>query len=429
MASKPQLVLLGYVDEQITSKYQQVVNFTTSKVGGAPDWCISGTSVPICKRCGRRQSLVIQIYCPLEGSPYHRTLFIFACVTQECWNRPHSWTCLRSQIPDPTSTKTSLPGTKAVPPQSAGGETWFEDDDDWGSNDNDGNGNADNYNFASSSQLYLDNMAKKPDGMSNLNNMNSNTSSITEVAQSMESKLNIIEGDANANEALCGAVGIVGCGGEGVEASAVIEGSEEDMIAVDTPEQPTTDIPALFQEAAQIDANADVTFIPYFLSSEIEPPEDVSFTDHERELLVRYTHSTGHDFREEENAGGGEGKGDSVYEKDVAIHGDVLLHKFKKRISRSPQQVMRYCREEGASPLWLRPPGASDVATKCQHCGGSMVFELQLTPQLIIHLRVSGVQGTPLEFGTVAVFTCLASCWSDKDTVRQEAIVVQSEVI
>lgn len=43
----------------------------------------------------------------------------------------------------------------------------------------------------------------------------------------------------------------------------------------------------------------------------------------------------------QELAGGGEGKGDGVYEKDVAIHGDVFLHKFKKRISRSPQQVMR----------------------------------------------------------------------------------------
>lgn len=53
--------------------------------------------------------------------------------------------------------------------------------------------------------------------------------------------------DANANEALCGAVGIVGCEGEGLEASAVIEGPEGDMIAVDTPEQPTTDIPALFK--------------------------------------------------------------------------------------------------------------------------------------------------------------------------------------
>lgn len=39
---------------------------------------------------------------------------------------------------------------------------------------------------------------------------------------------------------------------------------------------------------------------------------------------------------------GGDGKGDAVYEKDVAIHGDVLLHKFKKRISRSPHQILRY---------------------------------------------------------------------------------------
>ena len=43
----------------------------------------------------------------------------------------------------------------------------------------------------------------------------------------------------------------------------------------------------------------------------------------------------------QELAGGGEGKGDGVYEKDVATHGDVFLHKFKKRITRSPQQVMR----------------------------------------------------------------------------------------
>lgn len=42
-------------------------------------------------------------------------------------------------------------------------------------------------------------------------------------------------------------MGIVGCEGEGQEASAVIEGPEGDMIAVDTPEQPTTDIPALFK--------------------------------------------------------------------------------------------------------------------------------------------------------------------------------------
>ncbi|XP_066961607.1 programmed cell death protein 2-like [Macrobrachium rosenbergii] len=430
MASKPQMVLLGYVDEQITSRHQQAINYCVSKIGGTPDWCVSGSEIPICKRCGRKQSLVIQIYAPLEGGLYHRTLYLFACVTQECWNRPHSWTCVRSQIIDHSAVRTSSPPNKSPSlVSSRGGETWFEDEDDWGGNDNDGNGNADNFNLASSSQLYLDNMAKKGNDRSNLNNMNSNTSStITDVAQSLESKLNIIEDDANANEAVCGAVGIVGCGVEGVEASAVIEGPEGDMIAVDTPEQPTTDIPALFQEAAQIDANADVTFIPYFVVSDVEPPEDISFSEHERELLLRYTHATGHDFREEEGAVG-DGKGDGVYEKDVAYHGDVLLHKFKKRLSRSPQQILRYCREEGVPPLWLRPPGLNESPAKCQYCGGPVVFEMQITPQLVLHLRVPGVQGSPVEFGTVAVFTCTASCWGEKDTSRQEAVVVQGEVI
>lgn len=55
----------------------------------------------------------------------------------------------------------------------------------------------------------------------------------------------------------------------------------------------------VFQEATQIDANADVTFIPFYLVSEVEPPEDLAFSEHERELLVHYTHNTGHDFREE----------------------------------------------------------------------------------------------------------------------------------
>lgn len=438
MASKPNLVLLGHVDEQVTSRPQQLgLACTVSKVGGTPDWCLSGCETPSCKRCGRRQSLVVQVYAPLDGSIYHRTLFLFACVTQECWNRSHSWTCLRSQIVDPSAVRTSAPAPKSP---SYSSEVWFQDEQDWGTgNDNDGNGNADNFNLGpSSSQLYLDNMAKTTTsgggsgggGSDNLNNMNSNTtSSITDVAQKMENKLNIIEDDANANEALCGAVGIVGREGEGLEASAVIEGPEGDMIAVDTPEQPTTDIPALFKEAAQVDANADVTFFPFYLVSEVEPPEDLAFSEHERELLVHYTHNTGHDFREEELVSSGEGKGDGVYEKDVAIHGDVFLHKFKKRISRSPQQVMRYCREEGAAPLWLRPPAPGEGAGKCQHCGGSTIFELQLTPQLLLHLRVAGVQGVPLEFGTVVVFTCAASCWEEKDSVKEEVLIVQCEVI
>lgn len=70
----------------------------------------------------------------------------------------------------------------------------------------------------------------------------------------------------------------------------------------------------VLQEATQIDANADVSFIPFYLVSEAEPAEDLAFSEHERELLVHYTHNTGHDFREEVGGGmfpdnsGGKGK-------------------------------------------------------------------------------------------------------------------------
>ncbi|KAK3867715.1 hypothetical protein Pcinc_026845 [Petrolisthes cinctipes] len=484
MAWKPSLVLLGYIDEQISSKNQQSVGFTVSKVGGIPDWCVAGCEVPSCKRCGRKQSLVVQVYAPLDGGVHHRTLYLFTCVTQECWNRSHSWTCLRSQILDPSATKTTSrpPPSSSVSPYSSsggggsGGSGWFEENDDWGGggNDNDGNGNTAPTNpyqhhrqhlsntLLSSAPTtttsttppqqqqhsLLDNAANRTGG-TNLNNMNNpNTTSTTttttttnvppnttpptiaHVTHSMDTKLSIIEDDANANEAVCGAVGMVGgCEGEGVEASAVIEGPEGDMIAVDTPEQPTTDIPALFQAAAEIDANADVTFVPFFLVSEVEPNEDTAFSEHERELLLSYTHTTGHDLRQEDMAVGGDGQGDGVYEKDIAIHGDVLLHKFKKRISRSPQQVLRYSREEGASPLWLRGVGSGEGGGRCQHCGGPLTFEMQLTPQLLLHLRVTGSPGSAMEFGTVVVFTCAASCWADTDTTRAETLVVQAEVI
>ncbi|CAL4085763.1 unnamed protein product, partial [Meganyctiphanes norvegica] len=367
-------------------------------------------------------------------------LYIWACPWKTCWakrNRLQSWTCIRSQLKDPESIRASP--TQSPPPSAISNEeTWFDDEDDWG-NDNDGNGNSPDSNFKTSSQIYLDNMIKKSgcvtenvsgESGSNLNNMNSNTSMINDVARCMERKLNLIKDDPNANEALvCGAVGMVIGGSDGAEASALIEGPEGDMIAIDTPEQPTTDIPALFQEAAVIDANVDVTFIPYYLVSDVEPGEEKGFSEHERDLLTRYTHDTGHQLREEDEACGDGKGGDGVYEKDVAHHGDVLLHKFKKRISRSPQQVLRYCREPGANPLWLHPPSPQDLNTKCSHCGAPTIPELQITPQAIINLKVASVTGTPLEFGTVVVYSCVDSCWIDTDPWRQENVIVQCEVI
>ena len=40
-------------------------------------------------------------------------------------------------------------------------------------------------------------------------------------------------------------------------------------------------------------------FVSYFISTGLEPQENTDFTEHERELLLRYTHNTGHELQDE----------------------------------------------------------------------------------------------------------------------------------
>lgn len=39
---------------------------------------------PVCERCKQSLALVVQVYCPLEGSPFHRLLHVFACPLPRC---------------------------------------------------------------------------------------------------------------------------------------------------------------------------------------------------------------------------------------------------------------------------------------------------------------------------------------------------------
>ena len=83
------------------------------------------------------------------------------------------------------------------------------------------------------------------------------------------------------------------------------------------------------------------------MSSSLEPDSNSTISAHERELLKRYAQETGHEINPDniklknESSGGGGAEGDSYYEKSCATHGDTFMYKFKKRISRSPQQILR----------------------------------------------------------------------------------------
>ncbi|XP_068660039.1 uncharacterized protein [Aristolochia californica] len=84
---------------------------------------------------------------------------------------------------------------------------------------------------------------------------------------------------------------------------------------------------------------------------------------------------------------------------------------FQERIVKAPQQVLRYCREPKAKPLWPMSsgrPSQVDIPT-CNYCSGPLLFEFQVLPQLLYYF---GVRNDPdsLDWATLAVYTCAASC-------------------
>ncbi|XP_077592085.1 programmed cell death protein 2-like isoform X1 [Stigmatopora nigra] len=131
-----EITLLGVFDGDLDdSKHRS--SFLTNKVGGLPD-LVPGfpPSSPRCGCCSVPLVHVVQVYCPLMGSPYHRTLQLFACPAAECSGRAKSWTALRYQslevegVGGRSSAKTE-PAKEA--PMSA--SDWCDSADDWGINE------------------------------------------------------------------------------------------------------------------------------------------------------------------------------------------------------------------------------------------------------------------------------------------------------
>ncbi|KAF3333946.1 programmed cell death protein 2 [Carex littledalei] len=86
---------------------------------------------------------------------------------------------------------------------------------------------------------------------------------------------------------------------------------------------------------------------------------------------------------------------------------------FQERISRAPEQVLRYCRDAMAKPLWPLSSGRPSKAEipPCGYCKGPLCYEFQIMPQLLYYFGVKN-DTSSLDWETIAVYTCSASCES-----------------
>lgn len=104
---------------------------------------------------------------------------------------------------------------------------------------------------------------------------------------------------------------------------------------------------------------------------------------------------------------------------------DKVFHQFKNRISREPEQVLRYQRH--GEPLWVsnKVPGVNDIPP-C-NCGSERTFEFQVMPQLLNLLKVDSVHEPSIDWGTLAIFTCKRGC-NEGNPYHKEVIFKQSFV-
>lgn len=88
------MVLLGFIDEPKGNKTidDDPSNWTISRIGGEPAFPTSNLfdefkSKLICSKCKFDKVFVCQLYCPLDGHRYDRSIYLFACRNPSCWNQ------------------------------------------------------------------------------------------------------------------------------------------------------------------------------------------------------------------------------------------------------------------------------------------------------------------------------------------------------
>ncbi|OPJ77930.1 programmed cell death protein 2-like [Patagioenas fasciata monilis] len=137
MAAGPP-VLLGLRDAAMGGPCRGVGQgppWATNKLGGSADWVPAvRPGCPRCGVCGRALAHLVQVYCPLDGSPFHRLANVFACAEKGCWGEPRSWKVLRSQCLQ-AQQETQDCGVKQKQESNFTAKDWFDEADDWGACD------------------------------------------------------------------------------------------------------------------------------------------------------------------------------------------------------------------------------------------------------------------------------------------------------
>ncbi len=127
-------------------------------------------------------------------------------------------------------------------------------------------------------------------------------------------------------------------------------------------------------------------------------------TKYEKELLKQYEQMEHELSVEDKEALDLEVKDIEEQEFEKEKHKDHYFGLFQWVSLQTPNQVLRYARHfPGVQPLWYRKEGVvrKEQLAKCKNCGGELVFEFQIMPQLFNFVPALA----KVDWATIIVYT------------------------
>ncbi|XP_075796194.1 programmed cell death protein 2-like isoform X2 [Pelodiscus sinensis] len=325
---------------------------------------------PSCEICGASLMHLVQIYCPLEGSLFHRVINVFACAMKSCWGKSESWKVLRSQYLQMQGKETQDCKLKQKQENYFAAKDWCDEADDWG---------------ICGEKEYPVQSTSNPLG---LNIVSSSLSSTDTECASQFQGLNLSE---------------------------------------------TTDISDSFYMPVPCgDGIVMPSSCPRFQSYYISVMDERDYTgyldtNHAHKLLKEYQQREGIHLEQLMSESFLSEGDNEKYEKSDIKNRDHVFHKFMKKIAACQEQILRYSWD--GQPLFITCPPSSmnKVVPVCPTCGSNRVFEFQLMPALVTMLK-SVDADLSVEFGTVIIYTCQRSCWpANHQNPLEEFIFIQED--
>eukprot|EP01083_Nonionella_stella_P019511 54191_1 len=387
-------VSIAYTQE-IEDECYYFRSFLPSKVGGKPAW-LNPRNIPTfndlkCQQCKKPLKFLLQLYAPLyqfERS-HHRILYIFICRAHECCGKPGTLKALRSQL--------------------------------------------------SSQNIFYENFDSKND----YNEQDIDQKEALLIGKLSKYKHLGIEPYANIpNCIVCGLHGTFQCGGCKNPLVHYCSKEHQKYHWHKQHRKYCKELKQLETETQLHNCLKDYAFATLEIIPDVEPLpitmdlEKLKIDENKRiSTLIKEYKKKGDDSGYDENDL-------KLLEEQMAKDFDNVYLKFQERIHRAPQQIIRYADGENvdqdrknndeeedtcgwSEPLWMGSQGMIDCnkdVPKCTECGGERKFEFQVMPQLL-HVLKQGIKD--LDWGILAVFSCVNSCGDGNDKYFEEFIHYQ----